>query len=156
MPIGFIAHSHDHLPRIKQAGMELNNLMIKFKVKTETREALYEITGEVQRAVDERGISEGICHIYVPHTTAAVLIQEADDPAVARDIVTHLRRLIPREGSYEHHEDNADAHIKATTVGNTVAVFVEQGKLCLGTWQGIFFCEFDGPRTREVWVTVQG
>jgi secondary thiamine-phosphate synthase enzyme len=130
--------------------------MIKFKVKTETREAFYEITSEVQRAVDRSGVSEGICHIYVPHTTAAVLIQEAHDPAVARDIVTHLRRLIPRDAGFEHQEDNADSHIKATAVGNTVPVFVEQGKLCLGTWQGIFFCEFDGPRTREVWVKVQG
>ncbi|MEE8242785.1 MAG: secondary thiamine-phosphate synthase enzyme YjbQ [candidate division NC10 bacterium] len=130
--------------------------MIKFKVKTETREAFYEITSEVQRAVDRSGVSEGICHIYVPHTTAAVLIQEAHDPAVARDIVTHLRRLIPREAGFEHQEDNADSHIKATAVGNTVPVFVEQGKLCLGTWQGVFFCEFDGPRTREVWVKVQG
>ncbi|MCZ6479976.1 MAG: secondary thiamine-phosphate synthase enzyme YjbQ [Candidatus Methylomirabilales bacterium] len=130
--------------------------MIKFKVKTETREAFYEITSEVQRAVDRSGVSEGICHIYVPHTTAAVLIQEAHDPAVARDIVTHLRRLIPREAGFQHQEDNADSHIKATAVGNTVPVFVEQGKLCLGTWQGIFFCEFDGPRTREVWVKVQG
>ena len=115
--------------------------MIKFKVKTETREAFYEITSEVQRAVDRSGVSEGICHIYVPHTTAAVLIQEAHDPAVARDIVTHLRRLIPREAGFEHQEDNADSHIKATAVGNTVPVFVEQGKLCLGTWQGVFFCE---------------
>jgi secondary thiamine-phosphate synthase enzyme len=130
--------------------------MIKFKVKTETREAFYEITSEVQRAMDRSGVSEGICHIYVPHTTAAVLIQEAHDPAVARDIVTHLRRLIPREAGFEHQEDNADSHIKATAVGNTVPVFVEQGKLCLGTWQGVFFCEFDGPRTREVWVKVQG
>jgi len=130
--------------------------MIKFKVKTETREAFYEITSEVQRAVDRSGVSEGICHIYVPHTTAAVLIQEAHDPAVARDIVTHLRRLIPREAGFEHQEDNADSHIKATAIGNTVPVFVEQGKLCLGTWQGVFFCEFDGPRTREVWVKVQG
>lgn len=130
--------------------------MIKFKVKTETREAFYEITSEVQRAVDRSGVSEGICHIYVPHTTAAVLIQEAHDPAVARDIITHLRRLIPREAGFEHQEDNADSHIKATAVGNTVPVLVEQGKLCLGTWQGIFFCEFDGPRTREVWVKVQG
>ena len=130
--------------------------MIKFKVKTETREAFYEITSEVQRAVDRSGVSEGICHIYVPPTTAAVFIQEAHDPAVARDIVTHLRRLIPREAGFEHQEDNADSHIKATAVGNTVPVFVEQGKLCLGTWQGIFFCEFDGPRTREVWVKIQG
>lgn len=130
--------------------------MTKFKVKTHTREEFYDMTSEVQRAVDGSGVSEGICHIYVPHTTAAVLIQESADPAVARDIVTHLRRLVPREASYEHHEDNADSHIKATMVGNTVTVFIQQGKLCLGTWQGIFFCEFDGPRTREVWVKVQG
>ncbi len=130
--------------------------MTKVKVKTEKREALFEITSEIQRAVDASGITEGICYIYVPHTTAAVLIQEADDPAVGRDVVTHLRRLFPRDASYEHHEGNADAHLKATAVGNTVTVFIERGKLCLGTWQGIFFCEFDGPRSREVWVRVQG
>ncbi|MFQ5989036.1 MAG: secondary thiamine-phosphate synthase enzyme YjbQ [Candidatus Methylomirabilales bacterium] len=130
--------------------------MTKFKVKTQKREEFYDITSDVQRAVDGSGVTEGICHIYVPHTTAAVLIQEADDPAVARDIVTHLRRLLPRDASYEHLEGNADSHIKATMVGNTVPVFIEGGKLCLGTWQGIFFCEFDGPRTREVWVKVQG
>ncbi|MFQ5882487.1 MAG: secondary thiamine-phosphate synthase enzyme YjbQ [Candidatus Methylomirabilales bacterium] len=130
--------------------------MTKLKVKTEKREELYEITSEVQRAVDASGVSEGICHIYIPHTTAAILIQEADDPAVGRDIVTHLRRLSPRDGPYEHNDGNADAHMKAAMVGNTVTVFIERGKLCLGTWQGIFFCEFDGPRTREVWVKVQG
>lgn len=128
--------------------------MTKLKVKTHKREEFYDMTSEVQRAVDGSGVSEGICYIYVPHTTAAVLIQEAADPAVARDIVTHLRRLVPREASFEHLEDNADAHIKATMVGNTVTVFIQRGKLSLGTWQGIFFCEFDGPRTREVWVRV--
>lgn len=129
--------------------------MTKLKVKTEKREEFYEITSAIQSAVDSAGVSEGICYIYVPHTTAAVLIQEAHDPAVGRDILTHLRRLFPHKDRYEHQEDNADAHLKATVVGNTAAVFVEKGKLCLGTWQGIFFCEFDGPRSREVWVRVQ-
>ncbi|MFQ5960829.1 MAG: secondary thiamine-phosphate synthase enzyme YjbQ [Candidatus Methylomirabilales bacterium] len=129
--------------------------MTKLKVKTEKREEFYEITSTIQSAVDSAGVSEGICYIYVPHTTAAVLIQEAHDPAVCRDIVTHLRRLFPRNDRYEHQEDNADAHLKATVVGNTATVFIERGKLCLGTWQGIFFCEFDGPRSREVWVRVQ-
>ncbi|MFQ5847377.1 MAG: secondary thiamine-phosphate synthase enzyme YjbQ [Candidatus Methylomirabilales bacterium] len=130
--------------------------MTKLNVKTEKREELYEITSEIRHAVDASGVREGICQIYVPHTTAAVLVQEADDPAVARDIATHLRRLFPREGPYEHNDGNADAHMKATVVGNTVAVLIEGGKICLGTWQGIFFCEFDGPRNREVWVRVQG
>lgn len=130
--------------------------MMKLKVKTGTREELYEVTSEVQRAVDGSGVNEGICHIYVPHTTAAVLIQESNDPAVGRDVATHLRRLFPLGDTYEHLEGNADAHLKAAVIGNTVTVFVEKGKLCLGTWQGIFFCEFDGPRTREVWVRVQG
>ncbi len=130
--------------------------MTKLKVKTGKREELYEITSEVQRAVAGSGVNEGICHIYVPHTTAAVLIQEAADPAVGRDVATHLHRIFPPGDTYEHLEGNADAHLKAAVVGNTVTVFVEKGKLCLGTWQGIFFCEFDGPRTREVWVRVQG
>ncbi|MDZ4340557.1 MAG: secondary thiamine-phosphate synthase enzyme YjbQ [candidate division NC10 bacterium] len=130
--------------------------MTKLTVKTDKREELREITSEIQRAVDAAGISDGICHLYVPHTTAAVLIQEADDPAVGRDIVTHLRRLFPRDATYEHNDGNADAHMKATMVGTTATVFIEQGKLCLGTWQGIFFCEFDGPRTRELWVRVHG
>jgi secondary thiamine-phosphate synthase enzyme len=130
--------------------------MTKLTVKTDKREELREITSEIQRAVDAAGISDGICHLYVPHTTAAVLIQEADDPAVGRDIVTHLRRLFPRDATYEHNDGNADAHMKATMVGTTATVFIEQGKLCLGAWQGIFFCEFDGPRTRELWVRVHG
>ena len=131
--------------------------MIKFKVKTETREAFYEITSEVQRAVDRSGVSEGICHIYVPHTTAAVLIQEAHDPAVARDIVTHLRRLIPREAGFEHQEDNADSHIKAGIVGPSETIPLENGEMLLSTWQNVFFCELDGPRTkRTVKVTLIG
>ncbi|MFQ5655942.1 MAG: secondary thiamine-phosphate synthase enzyme YjbQ [Candidatus Methylomirabilales bacterium] len=130
--------------------------MTKLKVRTEKREGLYDITSEVQRALDTAGVSEGICHIYVPHTSAAVLVQEMDDPAIGRDMVVHLRRLFPREGPYEHNDGNADAHLKAAMIGNSVTVFIERGKLCLGTWQGIFFCEFDGPRTREVWIKVQG
>lgn len=130
--------------------------MIKLKVKTGMREELYDITSEIQSAVEGAGVKEGICTIYVPHTTAAVLIQEADDPAVGRDIVTHLRRLFPQGDRYEHLEGNADAHLKAGVIGHTATVFIEKGKLCLGTWQGIFFCEFDGPRNREVWVRVQG
>ncbi len=130
--------------------------MIKLKVKTGMREELYDITSEIQSAVEGAGVKEGICTIYVPHTTAAVLIQEADDPAVGRDIVTHLRRLFPQGDRYEHLEGNADAHLKAGVIGHTTTVFIEKGKLCLGTWQGIFFCEFDGPRNREVWVRVQG
>ncbi len=130
--------------------------MTKLKVKTGKREELYEITSEVQSTVSRSGVSEGICTIYVPHTTAAVLIQEAADPAVGRDILTHVQHLFPREGPYEHAEGNSDAHLKASVVGTTATVFVEKGKLCLGTWQGIYFCEFDGPRSREVWVRVQG
>jgi secondary thiamine-phosphate synthase enzyme len=130
--------------------------MTKLKVKTDTREDLREITSDIQRAVDAEGVSDGVCTIYVPHTTAAVVIQEVDDPAVGRDIASHLRRLFPRNATYEHNDGNADAHMKATVVGNTATVMIEKGKLCLGTWQGIYFCEFDGPRTREVWVKVQG
>jgi secondary thiamine-phosphate synthase enzyme len=129
--------------------------MKKLTVKTQKREELHDITSEVQKVVDASGLNDGICHVYIPHTTAAVAVQEGDDPAVGRDIMVHLRRLFPREAQYEHNDGNMDAHLKAILVGNAATVLIDKGKLCLGTWQSVFLCEFDGPRTREVWVKVR-
>ena len=126
--------------------------MEEIKVRTSSREELKDITSEVKRAASELGIEDGILVVYVPHTTAGVTINESADPDVATDIVSQLENIAPRDKGYRHREGNADAHIKSSLVGNTSRIFVENGKLKLGTWQGVFFAEFDGPRSRKVWV----
>ena len=123
-------------------------------VKTERRTQLLDVTSEVQKAVSAAKISKGVCYLYVPHTTAGIAIHECADPDVARDIEGALDRLVPKTGSYRHCEGNADAHIKSVLVGGSQVVFVEHGRLALGRWQGIFFCEFDGPRERRLVVKV--
>lgn len=126
-------------------------LMLKhINVRTRSRTEFVDITAQVQEAVKESGLREGLCVIYVPHTTAAVTINEGADPSVQRDILSTLSRLVPYEARYAHTEGNADAHVKSTLVGASQMVPVEGGKLALGTWQSIFFCEFDGPRHRRV------
>ena len=124
------------------------------EVLTTVRTELKDITDEVQRLVTDSGCSNGICHLYVPHTTAGVTINEVDDPAVARDIETALDKLIPHKGDYHHAEGNSDSHIKTALVGASQCVMIENGKLEIGRWQGIFFCEFDGPRSREIRVKI--
>ena len=119
-------------------------------VKSRARTEFIDITEKVQEAVKEAGIVSGVCHLYVPHTTAAVTINEGADPSVQRDIQVLLTNLVPFEGDYHHKEGNASAHIKATLVGISQNVFIDEGRLVLGTWQSIFFCEFDGPRHRRV------
>jgi secondary thiamine-phosphate synthase enzyme len=126
----------------------------EFAVRTSRRSELVEITAEVERAVAASGITEGVCYLFVPHTTAGVIVNENDDPAVARDIEKTLDRLVPRSAGYEHLEGNADAHVKSSLVGVSAMVFVERGRLALGRWQGVFFCEFDGPRDRRVRVKI--
>lgn len=123
-------------------------------VKTSTRTDFLDITREVQNVVKSSGVSDGVCLVYVPHTTAGVTINENADPDVTRDIIDTLERLIPRNASYRHREGNADSHVKASLMGFSVNVIVENGRLVLGTWQGIYFCEFDGPRNRKVYVRV--
>lgn len=125
-------------------------------VETSARTQLKDITAEVARLVKQAGVENGLCHLYVPHTTAGILVNESDDPDVARDIGETLDRLVPRGAAYKHCEGNADSHIKASLVGSSASVPVEGGKLGLGRWQGIFFCEFDGPRGREVKVRIVG
>lgn len=123
-------------------------------VKTERRTQLLDVTAQVQKAVTAAKITEGTCFLYVPHTTAAITINECADPDVARDIEGTLDRLVPSAGPYRHSEGNSDSHVKSMLVGASQAVFVEHGKLALGRWQGIFFCEFDGPRERRLQVKV--
>ena len=125
-------------------------------VKTDRRTQLVDVTAQVQRAVMASGVATGICHVYVPHTTAAVTINECADPDVARDVEGALDRLVPKTGPYQHSEGNSDSHVKAVLVGCSQVVPIEGGKLALGRWQGIFFCEFDGPRERKLQVKVTG
>lgn len=126
------------------------------KVKTDRRTQLVDVTGLVERAVEKAGVASGVCYVYSPHTTAGVTINEHFDPDVATDLEGVFDRLVPKAGPYRHGEGNSDSHAKAALVGTSQAIFVEEGKLALGRWQGIFFCEFDGPRERKIWVKVLG
>lgn len=125
--------------------------MIEITVSTTEREALVDITHQVAAALRDAGIScDGVLHIFSAHTTAGITVNEGADPSVARDIVTSLRRLVPREGDYRHSEGNSDAHLKAGLMGNHAAVPLVRGAPSLGTWQSIYLAEFDGPRRRRV------
>lgn len=123
-------------------------------VKTKARKQMLDVTAEVQKAVSESGIKEGLVMAYVPHTTAGITINENADPDVCRDALAHLGKLVPADKSFRHVEGNSDAHIQASLMGNSVMVIVDGGKLVLGTWQSVFFCEFDGPRTRNLHLKV--
>jgi secondary thiamine-phosphate synthase enzyme len=129
-------------------------MMQTFQVRTSTHTEFIDITRSVQEAVKKTGVEDGICIIFIPHTTAAVTINENADPSVVQDIVMELNKIVPFKDQYCHLEGNSPAHIKASLVGCSQIVFVESGKLVLGTWQGIFFCEFDGPRSRQVHIKV--
>ena len=124
----------------------------QFTVETTRRNEFIDITARVEEAV--RGVEEGVATIFVPHTTAGVTINENADPSVARDILRKLGDLIPQRDHYDHAEGNSDAHLKASLIGPSLQVIVKDGRLLLGTWQGIYFCEFDGPRTRKCVVRV--
>jgi secondary thiamine-phosphate synthase enzyme len=127
---------------------------IAIRVKTNKRIDMVDVTSSVQEEVSRSGISDGVCMVYVPHTTAAVTINEGVDPSVCQDILTKLTEMVPPDAGYRHMEGNSDSHIKTSLVGNSVSVFVENGQLVLGTWQKIFFCEFDGPRSRKAYIKV--
>lgn len=125
--------------------------MIRYiNVKSRTRTEFIDITEKVQEVLKEAGVVSGICYLYIPHTTAGITINEGADPSVQRDIQTLLNRMIPFEGDYLHKEGNSSAHIKASILGTSLNVLIDEGRLVLGTWQSIFFCEFDGPRHRRV------
>jgi secondary thiamine-phosphate synthase enzyme len=133
--------------------MELK-IIQTFQVRTSTQTEFIDITRSVQEALKKTGVENGICIVFIPHTTAAVTINENADPSVVQDIIMELNKIVPLKDQYRHLEGNSPAHIKASLVGCSQIVFVESGKLVLGTWQGIFFCEFDGPRSRQVHVKV--
>jgi len=128
--------------------------MQTFQVRTSSQTEFIDITRSVQEAVKKTGVEDGICIIFIPHTTAGVTINENADPSVVQDIIMELNKIVPFKDPYRHMEGNSPAHIKASLVGCSQIVFVESGKLVLGTWQGIFFCEFDGPRSRSVRVKI--
>lgn len=123
-------------------------------VKTDRRTQLVDVTAQVQKAVSAAKVADGVCYLYVPHTTAAITINECADPDVARDVEGALDRLVPATGPYRHGEGNSDSHVKAVLVGSSQVVPIEKGRLALGRWQGIFFCEFDGPRERRLQVKI--
>ncbi len=124
------------------------------QVKTVRRTHLVDITSQVQRVVGESRVQTGLCHLYISHTTAGITVNEGADPDVAGDIEATLDRLVPKDAGYKHFEGNADSHVKSTLVGVSQVIPVEGGRLALGRWQAVFFCEFDGPRTRQVSVKV--
>jgi secondary thiamine-phosphate synthase enzyme len=126
------------------------------RVKTKRRTQLVDVTQQVEQVVAAAGVVSAVCYLYVPHTTAGVIINEHFDPDVATDLEGVFERLVPRSGPYRHAEGNSDSHAKAVLTGTSQMIFVEQGKLVLGQWQGVFFCEFDGPRERKIWVKILG
>ena len=126
--------------------------MESISIKSKARTELIDITGQIQQTVASSGVSDGLAFIYVPHTTAGLTINEGADPAVRRDIISVLNEMVPLEYDYHHLEGNSPAHIKSSLVGSEVQVIFENRQLCLGTWQKIFFCEFDGPRNRKAWI----
>jgi len=130
--------------------------MEKIPLSTRRREELVDITSSVEEAVKKAGILSGLCVLYCPHTTAAITVNEGADPAVAQDMAAGLRRLIPKDWDFSHLEGNSDAHMKASLVGPSQTLIVDGGRLVLGTWQRVFFCEFDGPRKRTFFLSIQG
>lgn len=126
-------------------------MLYKNMIKTQ-KEGLYDITKEVTQAVQNNNLQNGLCIIYCPHTTAAITINENADPDVKHDLLIGLEKAFPDRNEFKHMEGNSSAHLKASCLGASETVIVENGRLVLGTWQGIYFCEFDGPRTRTFWI----
>ena len=127
---------------------------MEITVTSSQRNEMIDITGRIEETIRLSGVREGLCYVFVPHTTAAVTINENADPSVRRDILATLSAVFPKDPSHEHLEGNSDAHIKSSLVGASEIVAIEQGRLGLGTWQSVFFCEFDGPRTRKVLIRI--
>jgi secondary thiamine-phosphate synthase enzyme len=128
--------------------------MVTLHFSTEHPHEMINLTARVQELVSQSGVRRGLCLIHAPHTTAGITVQEGYDPDVTRDILTKLEKMVPREEGYQHAEGNSDAHIKALLTGSSQTLPIEYGKLQLGRWQAVFFCEYDGPRTRSVWVQI--
>ena len=130
--------------------MEHREIALRSKSRTE----MIDITGRLSALVQEAKVQRGVLTVFVPHTTAAVTINENADPSVQHDILSELNRLIPFNGAYQHTEGNSAAHVKCTLLGASQTIFIKEGNLALGTWQGVYFCEFDGPRSRKIWVKI--
>jgi secondary thiamine-phosphate synthase enzyme len=130
-------------------------MFLTISINTRDRSEMTDITSKVEGELKRSGLKDGVCFVFVPHTTAGITINEGADPSVVADIQATLNKLVPWEGSYRHLEGNSAAHIKSSLMGSSVIVLVESGRLKLGTWQGIFFCEFDGPRSRKVYMKFQ-
>ncbi len=129
-------------------------MIYTLSVRSSVREEMIDITPNITDVIFRGGVKNGMCYLYVPHTTAGITINENADPSVKADIIEQLKKIVPYGRNYKHLEGNADAHIKSTLVGVSLSIFIKNGRLVLGRWQGIFFCEFDGPRNREVHVKI--
>ena len=139
--------------RVIPAGRTLTRLH-SAQLETHARVEFKDITGLVQKVVTESGVQSGICFLFVPHTTSAILINENDDPALQKDLDNFLMQLAPHDGQYHHNDGNCDAHLKAAVIGSSKALLIENGRLVLGRWQGVFLCEFDGPRRRQLRIKI--
>ena len=133
----------------------MHNLVSEIAVKSSSRTEMIDITSEVQDLVAKSKVKEGLCVVYCPHTTAAITVNEGADPSVQSDIINKLNEMVPANAGYTHSEGNSDAHIKSALMGNSRTLLVKEEKLLLGTWEAIFFCEFDGPRTRKTLVFIK-
>ena len=129
-------------------------MLIKLNVNTSRHTQMLDITDMVQKAVTDSGVESGICTVFIPHTTAAVTINENADPDVVRDFTTEINKIVPWEDGYHHMEGNSAAHLKSSMIGFSEQIIIDKGKLLLGTWQGIYFCEYDGPRYRKVYIKI--
>ena len=127
---------------------------IKLDIKTSQHTQMLDITGDINRAISDSGVKSGICTVFIPHTTEAVTINENADPDVVRDFTTEINKIVPWEDGYHHMEGNSAAHLKSSMIGFSEHIIIEEGRLLLGTWQGIYFCEYDGPRKRRIYVKV--
>jgi len=130
-------------------------MFLTISINTRDRSEMIDITSKVEEELNKSGLKDGVCFVFVPHTTAGITINESADPSVVADLQATFNKLVPWEGSYRHMEGNSAAHIKSSLIGSSVIVLVESGHLKLGTWQGIFFCEFDGPRSRKIYIKFQ-
>lgn len=124
------------------------------QIETHARIEFKDITEHIQKVIAESGVQNGVCYVFAPHTTAAILVQENDDPALQKDLAEFLEQLAPRTKEYHHNDGNCDSHLKATVIGCAKTLLIENRQLILGRWQGVFYCEFDGPRRRELRVKV--
>ncbi|MCL5985406.1 MAG: secondary thiamine-phosphate synthase enzyme YjbQ [Actinobacteria bacterium] len=129
-------------------------MLKQISVRSSSRNQFIDITDEVASAIKNSGVKDGLCVVFVPHTTAAVTINEGADPSVVRDILSKTSALIPSSENYYHSEGNSDAHIKSSIIGCSIAIIIDGGQPALGTWQSIYFCEFDGPRNRKVYLKI--